>query len=345
MNIKIETLITRIWYDPKYLLLAYLLWPLSLIYAGIIYLRRWCYQLRLFKHTKFNIPVIVVGNITAGGTGKTPLCIALCRFLQQQGLKPGIVTRGYGVDLQGRAMVVMPDQSAIVTCPDEALMSARQTGCPVAVAKKRVDAVAALLAQTDVNIIISDDGLQHFALARDLEIVMVDGQRKFGNGFLLPAGPLREPMSRLGSVDCIVYHYEEEIDSPQSDISSANAISLKPQALINVLDPTLYLPVTTFAQQPVIAMAGIGHPDRFFRTLQRCGYTHMQTIIFPDHHPFLASDFSAFNDATIIMTEKDAVKCQHIAPKNCWYLAVSVDIPAIVKARLVSNPWYRSVSS
>lgn len=268
--------------------------------------------------------VIVVGNIVVGGSGKTPFIIWLVNKLQQQGLRVGIVSRGYGGKSER-----WPQEVGANSDPqqvgDEPVMLAKQLGCPVAVSPKRKEAIALLEHKYAPDVIISDDGLQHYGMARDIEIVMVDAERRFGNGYCLPAGPLREPASRLQQVDFIVYNGDlpKTIEYPQKSF----AMQLQPVCFHRLSDYDETLPAEAFSGQSVNALAGIGNPQRFFDTLSRLGI-HADGKAFADHHAYRASDFEGYGDEKpLLMTEKDAVKCSKFAQtgqkQNWWYLEVA----------------------
>lgn len=278
--------------------------------------------------TKLNIPIIIVGNITVGGTGKTPLVIWLVRFLQEHNYKPGIVSRGYGGKNKIFPQKVDSD-SDTQQMGDEAVLLARRAGCPVIIAPKRVNAVRYLLNNTDCNIVISDDGLQHYALARDIEIAVIDGERRFGNRWCLPAGPLREPISRLETVDFIVTNGGEVG-------LGEYGMSLIPGDIYNISDPTLKANLNDFAGQAVHAIAGIGNPDRFFGTLRELGLSIFQHR-FPDHYQFAHKDIDFKDEAKIIMTEKDAVKCETFADYRYWCLPVEAELDAVFGEKLLEK--------
>jgi tetraacyldisaccharide 4'-kinase len=299
--------------------LAWLLWPASLLFGAVVFFRRLLFRLRIFRSHGAGIPVIVVGNLSAGGSGKTPLVLRIAEILREHHWKPGIVSRGYG----GHA--TQPREATIASDPaevgDEPMLLARRSGCPVWVAPDRVQACRALREQhPECNVIVTDDGLQHYALRRDIEICVVDG-RSHGNGFLQPAGPLREPRSRLASVDAVVVHGAK--DTP------GYAMALEGETLVRFTDARDARPAKSFAGQRVHAVAGIGDPKRFFLHLARFGLKVVPHP-FPDHHPFRAADFE-FGDADpVVMTEKDAVKCkrivQQIPQTQFWVLPVSATL-------------------
>lgn len=298
---------------------TWLLLPLSALYGLLIMLRGLAYRLHLLPQRKVAVPVIVVGNLTVGGSGKTPLVAWLVAHLQRAGWRPGIVSRGYG----GKARE-WPQQVSASSDPrqvgDEPVMLAQTTNCPVAVAPRRYDAAQSLQAQ-GVNIIVSDDGLQHYALARDIEIAVRDGERGYGNGLLLPAGPLREPLRRLRRVDIEIVHgrggdFRLEIDNPQP--LSADT---PPQ------------PLTHFAGQTVHAVAGIGFPQRFFDALIAAGIEIIPHA-FADHHAFSAADITFDDDLPVFMTAKDAVKCRAYAGPRHWFIPAVARVNADAMRRL-----------
>lgn len=301
------------WYQPHPI--RWLLWPLSALYSNVVWWRKKLYQLAICKQTKLPVPVIIIGNISVGGTGKTPCVIWLAQYLTQSGYRPGIISRGYGGKHDSPQLVTPQSHPEVVG--DEPVMISRHSQCPMAVFAKRVEAAQLLLQHYDCNIIIADDGLQHTALARDIEIVIVDGQRLFGNGLCLPAGPLREPLSRLSTVDFIVYN--------GGQTQQQFMMTLLQGAAINLVDHSLTKPLCHFSNTPVHAVAGIGNPDRFFKQLAASGLT-IQPHPFIDHHHFQKNDFDFAGDATILMTEKDAVKCQAFATKNMWYIPINAVI-------------------
>lgn len=300
------------WYRPG--ALKWLLWPASLLYGAVASVRRLLYAARLLPRHRAGIPVIVVGNLVAGGSGKTPLVLWIAEFLRATGRKPGIVSRGYGGTIARKGGA--PREATIASDPaevgDEPMLLARRSGCPVWVAPERIAAVRALRAQhPDCDLIILDDGLQHYSLARDLEICVVDG-RGFGNGMLLPAGPLREPPSRLASVDAVVSHGAKV---------TGFGMRLEGAELVRLADTNDRRAASAFKGQRLHAVAGIGDPNRFFMQLMALG---LQIVPhpFPDHHPFSAAELEFGDDAPIVMTEKDAVKCNPFAGPKHWVFPV-----------------------
>ncbi|MGX5868212.1 tetraacyldisaccharide 4'-kinase [Enterobacter cloacae] len=308
-------MIARIWSgeSPLWLLLLPLSWLYGLV-SGII---RLLYRLGLKRAWRAPVPVVVVGNLTAGGNGKTPVVIWLVEQLQKRGIRPGVVSRGYGGKAAHYPLILTPDTTT-AEAGDEPVLIYQRTGAPVAVSPVRSDAVQALLAEHDVQIIITDDGLQHYALARDKEIVVIDGVRRFGNGWWLPAGPMRERASRLKSVDAVI----------------VNGGVAQPGEIPMQLQPGMAINLLTGERQAVsrlpalVAMAGIGHPPRFFATLEQCGARLEKRVPLADHQALVAEQVDALTTSgqTLIMTEKDAVKCRAFAKENWWYLPVDAEL-------------------
>ncbi|WP_173424692.1 tetraacyldisaccharide 4'-kinase [Photobacterium sanctipauli] len=312
-------MIEKIWFEshPAGRALKPLLWPLSKLFGLISRRRRQQYQTGRKPAYHASVPVVVVGNITAGGNGKTPVVVWLVEQLLAAGLKPGVVSRGYG----GKAPHYpyrIDGQSSTSEAGDEPILIYRRTGVPVAVSPKRAEAVALL--EPEVDVIITDDGLQHYALARDIEIVVIDGQRRFGNQQLIPLGPLREGCERLQEVDFLICNG----DQPQ-----ANEIPmhLAPSPLINL--KTGERAELQSLEGDLVAMAGIGHPPRFFNTLNQLGANPVVCQPFADHQAFSEQELQqlAANGQHLIMTEKDAVKCHAFALPNWWYLPVDAVMP------------------
>ncbi|MBI5331692.1 MAG: tetraacyldisaccharide 4'-kinase [Betaproteobacteria bacterium] len=318
------------WYSPRpvCLLLHPLLIPLSWLFGLIAAARRLAYRHGLLRSERLPVPVIVVGNLGVGGAGKTPLTLWLARTLSEAGYRPGIVSRGYG----GAAVAPMPVTAS--TPPgeagDEPVLLARRAGCPVWIGRLRAEAGRRLLAaHPEVNVILTDDGLQHYALARDIELAVVDAARGLGNGRLLPAGPLREPTARLARVSAVVCN-GGPCALPESG-PPAYAMTLTGDRAVNLVRPERTLALTELVGQPVQAIAGIGHPRRFFDHLTRQGLT-LTARAFPDHHPFQPADLPA---GTVLMTEKDAVKCAAFAHDDCWFLPVDARVDAGLKDRIL----------
>ncbi len=301
--------------------------PLSWLYRAAIAARRTGYATGLLRSRRFDVPVIVVGNITTGGTGKTPLVIWVVELLRAEGYRPAIVSRGYHGRARHWPQQVRPDSDPVMV-GDEAVVLARRCRCPIAVGPDRAAAVEALLRHSDCDVIVSDDGLQHYGLARDIEIAVVDGARRFGNGFCLPAGPLREPIARLEKVDFTIVNSGAVMRREYSMTIGALAIR-------NVRDETIEFRPEDYPARDVHAVAGIGNPARFFRQLAQLGFSAIEHP-FPDHHPFRPEDLS-FDDARpVLMTEKDAVKCRRFCGDDCWYLAIEARPDPRVGMRLLS---------
>jgi tetraacyldisaccharide 4'-kinase len=305
--------------------LAWMLWPLSWVFAAVAALRRSAYARGWRKTERVGVPVIVVGNVTVGGTGKTPTVIALIDALRDAGFTPGVVSRGYG------ARIAVPTPVTPASPPqlagDEPLLIARRTGAPVWVCPDRVAAAQALVhAHKEVDVIVSDDGLQHYRLARDVELVVFD-HRLGGNGFLLPAGPLREPMSRARDATLINSPYDRTLPPWPATF----ALSLTPGDAWHLDNPNLRRPLAQFAGERVLAAAGIGSPERFFATLRTAGLAPV-TRSLPDHYAFRDNPFLSDSADAILVTEKDAVKC--IAWRDARLWAVPVD--ATLDPRLIA---------
>jgi tetraacyldisaccharide 4'-kinase len=308
---KLESL----WYDSSPLSLALI--PFSWIFCTAVKLRRLAYHYRLLPSYRLPVPVVVAGNITVGGAGKTPLVIWLARFLQQAGFKPGIVSRGYKGRAKTWPQAVTPDSDPLLV-GDEPVLLARHTGCPVVVAPNRVAAARYLLEHHACDILLSDDGLQHYALQRDLEIALVDDIRRFGNGYCLPAGPLREPEERLKEVAFVV--------TKGATMPHETCMKYHLRELRGVGDAELSKPLVGLRGQTIHALAGIADPERFFARLEEQGIK-VKRHPFPDHHVFCAEDIRFEDNLPVVMTEKDAVKCRAIADQRHWYLPIEVHLP------------------
>ncbi|OOR99380.1 tetraacyldisaccharide 4'-kinase [Canicola haemoglobinophilus] len=308
------------WYENHVIakLLAWLLFPLSLAFWFISFIRRSLYRLNLLKSYRPSVPVLIVGNLSVGGNGKTPVTIWLVQQFQQQGIKCGVISRGYGSRAEQYPYLVKTDDNPTIS-GDEPLLIAQRTGAPVCISPNRQQAIELLLAQFDCDLIISDDGLQHYKLQRDFEIVVIDGERIFGNGFVMPSGPLRELPSRLEEVDLI-------INNGKSTAYSNTLMRLVPKFAVNLLSGERKL-LTEFQSIPLNAIAGIGYPQRFFKMLQDLALSLETTQGFQDHQDFNATHFAKFpQNQPLFMTEKDAVKCRPFAQKNWWYVPVEADI-------------------
>ncbi len=303
--------------------------PVSWLFCALVFLRRLLFRLGLISSSALTVPVIVVGNINVGGSGKTPLVIWLARQLIQAGYKPGIMLRGYGGKAEQWPQQVRPDSDPIQV-GDEAVLLAQRTGCPVCAGPNRVEDGRALLEHTDCDVILCDDGLQHYRLRRDFEIAVVDGRRRFGNGLCLPAGPLREGLRRLKQVDWIVANGRPE--------RGEYAMRLTGLQVCNLMTGEEQ-PLIKWQGKQVRAIAGIGDPVRFFSFLRQAGLI-VEDLAFADHHQYIETDFDSVDSSSdarpLLMTEKDAVKCVAFARDNWWFLPVEAELdsrlgPLIIK--------------
>lgn len=304
-------MLDRYWYSSSFSWITFFLTPFSWIFYCIVTVRYFLYR-KIKKNISFPVPIIVVGNMTVGGTGKTPLVIWLAQWLLSNGLSPGIVSRGVGGKIKNvpRWVEVYSDPREV---GDEAILLRRRTQVPVVIGKDRVLAVKTLLSKTQCNIIISDDGLQHYRLPRDIEIVVMDGLRGWGNKKLLPAGPLRESLRRLQSVDFVVTQGSPEKNKMTMQLVGEQCIALKNENQEkNILD---------FKSQRVHAVAGVGNPTRFFMALRNAGIEIIEHI-FPDHYAYQKKDIYFEDHFPVIMTEKDAVKCVAFSDERHWYYRV-----------------------
>lgn len=311
----LERWANKLWYGDLYI--STWLSPIAYLYIDIVRFRRYLYKKGIFKSTKLPVPVIIVGNITVGGTGKTPLVIWLAQQLRAQGFKPGIVTRGYGGNNENWPLLLdektRPEQAG-----DEAVLIYRQSGCPVAAAPLRAEAAQLLLDEKDCDITLADDGLQHYALQRDIEIAVIDGERRFGNNFFLPCGPLREPQDRIKEVDFVISNggkpLENEILMTLSGDMAENLVTHEQR------------PLAEFRRQRCHALAAIGNPQRFFNMLAGFGLKS-ENHVFPDHHAFRAKDINFDDNDPVLITEKDAVKCREFVNAKHWSVPVSPKLP------------------
>ena len=316
------------WYQPTVGWLRFFS-PLEWLFRGMVCLRR----KKLASHTYLPpIPTIIIGNVTVGGTGKTPFLIALVKYLQLHGYSPGVVSRGHG--REGAQLSVVDMHSTAEDVGDEPLLLFQQTGCPVAVHADRTQAAKALIDHAPIDIILADDGLQHYRLGRHFEIGVVDATRLFGNQHCLPVGPLREPLTRLSQLNCIVLTSLSPIDNkvfeqvPNISVPMFNAVT--EPVVWRSLDGDATRPLDAFRHEEVVAIAGIGNPNKFYQTLAGLGM-RFSTLSFPDHHLYRAEDFSFHQENALfrpcVMTSKDAVKCQSLGLINCWYLDIDVILP------------------
>ncbi len=295
-----------------------LLTPLSWLYGLIVVGRRRAYRNGWFKVHRLPVPVIIVGNITAGGTGKTPFTAWLAAFLAHHGYHPGIISRGYGGRSATWPQAVFADSDPLLV-GDEPVLLARNCRCPVSVGPNRPAAARALLERAPCDVLISDDGLQHYALGRDIEIALIDGERRLGNGRYLPAGPLRESAARLSDVDMVVVNGDALVGE--------YAMHLHGTEVRAVRDERIRRPLASFLGIRVHALAGIGHPQRFFNHLRAADIDFI-THALADHHRFTAEDICFEDGAPVLMTEKDAVKCRRFAGDQHWFVPV-VAAPAL----------------
>lgn len=321
---KVSGWFERRWYTKKQPLAV--LAPLEWLFNRVAKSRRQAYQSGTKSAYRAAVPVIIVGNISVGGTGKTPFTLWLLEVLRARGFRPGVVSRGYG----GRAAdypYEVTQHSPAAEAGDEPLLLVQRSGCPLVVDPDRGRAAARLLELHDCDLIVSDDGLQHYALARDIEIAIVDRQRGLGNGRCLPVGPLREPTDRLSQVDYVVVNGA----SGSFGHPGSFTMTLEPGAPCGLDGAEVEL-----AQQSVHAVAGIGNPQRFFDTLQVLGY-QVEPHSYPDHYKYREEDLDFDDSRPVLMTEKDAVKCRAFAADNRYYLPVTAQLPSAFVDRLVEQ--------
>ncbi len=309
------------WYSINFISL--LLLPLSGVFCLLAHLRLLLYKIKLLKSYKAPVPVIVVGNISVGGTGKTPLIIALVKQLQSRGKTPGVISRGYGGKSDSWPRLVSA-QTTAQQVGDEPQLIFQHCRCAVAVGPNRQQSIELLLSCSGCDIILSDDGLQHYALQREIEIVVVDAQRRFGNRLCLPAGPLREPRSRLDKVDLVLFN---------GGSSQQMSFAMKVVQCVGVGAETKDRMLSSFRGQTIHAVAGIGNPQRFFNMLK----SHDIKVIehaFSDHHIYSESDLNFNDDFSVLMTEKDAVKCGDFVLPDHWAVVIEIVISAPAQQQL-----------
>jgi tetraacyldisaccharide 4'-kinase len=318
MNNTFSQWLEREWYQPSPW--QFLLFPLSILFGLLAGVRRLAYRLGWLSSVRLPVPVVVIGNISVGGTGKTPLVLWLVKRLAEQGFRPGIVSRGYGG--KGDQVVAVHPDSDPALMGDEPVLLARKSGCPVWVGRDRPAAAEALLrAHPQCDVLVSDDGLQHYRLARDVEIVVVDGERGFGNGRLLPAGPLREGIGRLATADAVVVNG----GAGAVPIGTRFGMRLRGDLFYNLPEPQRLAAAADFRGKRLHAVAGIGNPRRFFDSLRSEGLA-FEEHAFPDHHDFRPEDLAFDGADAVLMTEKDAVKCAGFATEHHWALAVEAEV-------------------
>ncbi len=341
-NNSLEAIMTRAWLRRGPLACA--LWPFSLLFRALSSLRAGLYRAGVLKAQRLPVPVVVVGNIFIGGTGKTPLTIWLAQALRDAGFNPGVVSRGHGAE--GEAPRAVTCQSSTREVGDEPLLIARRAGVPVFVGRKRAEAGRALLAaHPEVDVLITDDGLQHYALARDAEVLLFDG-RGVGNGWLLPAGPLREGPARRRDFTVV----NAPLITPQLAASVGGApfrMQLVGDVAERLGDPGERLPLSAFAGRRVLAAAGIGNPGRFFALLRGAGLAFAEMPL-PDHYDFRDNPFAGVDADVILITEKDAVKCRQLDnlkdDPRLWVVPVTARIDPALAEQIVEKCRGRSTA-
>jgi len=330
--------ITDYWQTLNFV--SIMLTPLSLLFCLLVFIRRQAYRVNFFKSTAVNIPIIVVGNIYIGGNGKTPFVIWLVKQLQQAGYKPGVVSRGYGAISEQDSGIGWPrlvnSQDEQCLFADEPLLIHQSAQCPVVIDPHRTRAVHKIVSDTDCDVIISDDGLQHYAMARFIEIHITDAKRLYGNKMCLPGGPLREPVSRLKSIDFSVYNISR---GSAADTLPENSFTMDYEfSALKSLSKAVQqsMTVTDFKGKIVHAVAGIGDPEQFFALLKSYGLTLVEHA-FADHYHYKKEDVLFADAYPIIMTEKDAVKCRSFALRHAWYLPLKAKIDNTLLPKIVQQ--------
>ncbi|CAK0763487.1 Tetraacyldisaccharide 4'-kinase [Gammaproteobacteria bacterium] len=318
-----EKLARAIWYENYPL--GWILLPLEGIYRTLVMIRRYGYRYGWFAITQLPVPVIIVGNITVGGSGKTPLVLWIAQFLAANGWRPGIISRGHGGRIKSIPREVKPDDDPREV-GDEPLLLARRTQMPIAVCRRRAKAGELLLAHHDCDCLIADDGLQHYGLARDVEIAVTDRARGLGNRHCLPVGPLRESMQRLDQIPL-------RVAQGCAEPGEYNMILILGDAVF-ISDDIVSRPLTSFCTTPVHAVAGIGHPEKFFAALRARGLTII-VHSFPDHYFFRPDELDFGDELPVLMTEKDAVKCAVAVNARHWYVPVEAHISPEFGVRLL----------
>lgn len=317
----LEAFFNNVWYGKSFWFVVFL--PLTIVFALIASLRRVLYRNGILSSENVTVPVVVVGNIAVGGAGKTPVTLWLAQYLKSKGMNPAIISRGYGGEATS-STVIVNEQSDPALVGDEPVLLARRSGCPVFVDADRVRGATNAI-ENGFDVILSDDGLQHYRLQRDIEIAVVDGSRGFGNGWLLPAGPLRELVSRLATVDRVLVQQGKADDSRLADETFSDRVtnfSLVGETLLKVTDGRL-LQLSELAGKSVHAVAGIAHPERFFKYLEQQGIKVLRHPL-RDHARLSDTDVHFDDDLDVVVTEKDAVKCTAFAHDRLWYLPVDV---------------------
>ena len=338
MSAGLHDWLQRAWYEKASG--SWLLAPLSLLYAGVVALRRRAYRQGWLRTRRMPVPVVVVGNLVAGGAGKTPVTLFLAEALKARGFRPGIVSRGYGGRGGASPRAVTPDATA-ADVGDEPLLLARRAGCPVVVGRDR-SAAARQLVSTGVDVVLADDGLQHYRLERDFEVCVIDAERGFGNGWLLPAGPLREPLSRLAGVDAVMLNGPAENDhSSLHEVAAYKSRFTLAARRAERVDGMESRALAEFAGRTVHAVAGIGNPSRFFRLLKSHGLTVVEHPL-PDHAPLSEAAIdellpAADRHSDVLMTEKDAVKLSGAHNTQLWFVPVDFVIEPAAAEALVTR--------
>lgn len=323
--------LSEAWYNDAKWPLLFL--PLTLLFSFILFVRAWFKP----KPIPTNVPVVVVGNITAGGTGKSPLVSYLVRYFESRGLRVGVVSRGYGVNIPKGQVREVLTTSLASEVGDEPLMLKKLLGCAIALCPQRKHAVE-FLQEKGVQLIIADDGLQHYSMYRDFEICVVDAQRGLGNGFLLPAGPLREPSSRLDHVDAIVFNGEQDQALILNEHVYSTQMNLVPKHFVELTTNTQLTIeefIARYGTQPLKAVAAIGNPQRFFDTLNDLGLSAINQS-YPDHYAYRQTDFDGLEEC-IVMTEKDAAKCRALKLPQAWFLRVEPELQDKLGDRLYNH--------
>ena len=313
---KIQNIVQNIWYKKKLNILLKFLLPLSILYYLIISIRKFFYKHSILPRVRLKVPIVIIGNITVGGTGKTPVVICLVNLLKANGFNPGVISRGYKSSAKQNSIVNVDSSPLLVG--DEPVLIAKRTNCPVVVGKNRVKAAKYLIEQFSVDLVISDDGLQHYALQRDLEVIVIDGRRRFGNGYCLPLGPLRELPIRLRQADLLLVNGGEPLAGEHKiEFSSGKIYNLKQQEKNYDL--------LTLKNNKIHAIAGVGCPEKFFDYLKVKGLDIIPHV-FSDHYSFKKEDLEFQDNYPILMTEKDAIKCQSFAKSNYWFLPIEIKL-------------------
>jgi tetraacyldisaccharide 4'-kinase len=322
MRAALSRWLTSVWYEERPV--PFWLGALEWVYESALLLRRWTYRRRLFTVRRLPVPVVVVGNLTVGGTGKTPVVSWLVRELAQRGWRPGVAMRGYRGRL--RVATLLGPETEPSEVGDEAVLQYKACSCPVAVGVDRAEAGALLIERAGCNVVICDDGLQHWALRRDFEIAVVDGDRRFGNGRLLPAGPLREPAERLGLIDVVIVN-----GGPVGP--GETPLSVTGRTAVSLRDPGRMVDLRSWRGRRVHAVAGIGNPERFFRMLEGLGLEVIRHPL-PDHHRFDGAELKFGDGLPVLVTEKDAVKCTSFAGPETYAVPVEAVLPSELVDRI-----------